>query len=173
MMTADPLVQFIEDLGLSVEEDGMPRIAGRILGLLLVHEGPFRFDELAEQLQVSRGSVSINTRLLEQMGLIERFTLPGDRRDLFRACDDLHGRLLERSLHRLVQRQAMVDRCLERLGEEQPHARNRLHSMNRFYSQAIKNTEAFLATWRQTPANDQSAAHVPVSDELSGAGNRS
>lgn len=154
MTSTDPLAQFIEELGLSVEEDGMPRIAGRILGLLLVHEGPFRFDELADQLQVSRGSVSINTRLLEQMGLIERFTVPGDRRDLFRACEDLHGRLLEKSLRRLAQRQTMVDRCLERLDANHSHARRRLESMKRFYGHAIQSTQAFLEDWRGGTVGD-------------------
>ena len=34
---------FIENMGLSLEADGLPRIAGRIFGLLLVSEGARRW----------------------------------------------------------------------------------------------------------------------------------
>ena len=149
----DPMVQFIEDLGLSVEEDGMPRIAGRILGLLTVEEDPLRFDEIAERLQVSRASVSTNTRLLEQLGFLERFTVRGERRDFFRLTEDIHGRLLEKSLQRLLHRQAMVDRCIEQLTGDRPEAERRLSSMSRFYRLATESTERFIERWRMGDAS--------------------
>ncbi len=67
---------FVERMGLMLEEDGMPRIAGRMFGYLLVHEGPFSLDELAERLQVSKASISTNARLLEQLGMLERISAP-------------------------------------------------------------------------------------------------
>jgi DNA-binding transcriptional regulator GbsR (MarR family) len=51
-------------------------------------------DEMAEQLQVSKASVSANARLLETIGMIERVTKPGDRRDYYAATSpDVHRRL--------------------------------------------------------------------------------
>ena len=41
---------FIENMGLSLEADGLPRIAGRIFGLLLVSEGALSLDDLASEL---------------------------------------------------------------------------------------------------------------------------
>ena len=45
-------------------------------------------DELAEVLMASRGSISTMTRLLMQIGLIERFGMPGVRRAQFRLHHD-------------------------------------------------------------------------------------
>ncbi len=165
MDTLDPLAQFIEDLGLSVEEDGMPRIAGRMLGLLIVQEGPFQFDEIADQLQVSRGSVSTNARLLEQLGMIERFTLPGERRDLFRLSEDIHGRLLEKNLRRLEGRLRVVDRCLERLGEGQGAARERLEDMLRFNRLASESTQRFLDSWRRGDESLDESETLPAKEQ--------
>jgi len=75
---------FIEDVGLLFEESGHPRMAGRILGCLLISEQPhLSSTEIAEMLQASKGSLSTMTRFLLQMGLIERVGLPGRRRDYF------------------------------------------------------------------------------------------
>jgi DNA-binding transcriptional regulator GbsR (MarR family) len=82
-------VAFIERMGLALETDGLPRIAGRIFGLLLVSDDARSLDDLAAELQVSKGSTSTNARLLEQRGLLERVCRPADRRDYYRPRPDL------------------------------------------------------------------------------------
>ena len=75
---------FIEDFGLLFEESGHPRMAGRILGCLLISDQPYLSStEISEILQASKGSLSTMTRFLLQMGLIERVGLAGHRRDYF------------------------------------------------------------------------------------------
>ena len=82
---------FVEEVGLFFEQTGMPRMAGRILGWLLISDPPHQStDELAGGLIASKGSISTNTRLLIQIGLIERLSLPGVRHDYFR-IDRLSG----------------------------------------------------------------------------------
>lgn len=39
--------QFIEQKGMEYQAEGMPRIAGRLIGLMLVEDGPFSFAGLA------------------------------------------------------------------------------------------------------------------------------
>src|SRR5512142_2974957 len=76
---------FVEDVGLFFEQMGYPRMAGRILGWLLICDPPQQSSEqLAQVLLASKGSLSTMTRLLIQIGLIERVALPGERRDYFR-----------------------------------------------------------------------------------------
>src|SRR5690554_5102322 len=75
---------FVERMGLMMEADGMRRIAGRLYGFLLVHDEAYSLDELAERLKVSKASVSTNARFLEQVGILERMSTPGDRRDYYR-----------------------------------------------------------------------------------------
>ena len=76
---------FIEDIGLFFEQMGMPRMAGRILGALLISDPPAQsITDLAEKLKASKSSISIMARLLVEDGLIERVASPVPRRDFYR-----------------------------------------------------------------------------------------
>jgi DNA-binding transcriptional regulator GbsR (MarR family) len=100
---------FIERMGLALEADGLPRIAGRIFGLLLVSEDACSLDDLARELRVSKGSVSTNARMLDQRGVLERISRPGDRRDYYRVPPDLFS-------HTMAQRVARWQRFHEAIG---------------------------------------------------------
>jgi DNA-binding transcriptional regulator GbsR (MarR family) len=100
---------FIERMGLALESDGLPRIAGRIFGLLLVSEDACSLDDLARELRVSKGSVSTNARMLDQRGVLERISRPGDRRDYYRVPPDLFS-------HTMAQRVARWQRFHEAIG---------------------------------------------------------
>src|SRR5579883_1380571 len=79
----ESLARFVEGLGLYFEEFGLPRIGGRLLGLLMVTDRPLALDEIARRLLVSRASVSTNARLVLAARLGERVGIPGDRRDYY------------------------------------------------------------------------------------------
>src|SRR5215208_3077142 len=100
---------FVERMGLALEADGLPRIAGRIFGLLLISENPRSLDDLAAELRVSKGSVSTNARLLEQRGLLEQVCRPADRRDYYAVPPDLF-------VHTMAQRLARWQRFHEAIG---------------------------------------------------------
>lgn len=100
---------FIERMALVLESDGLPRIAGRIFGLLLISEDARSLDDLAAELHVSKGSVSTNARLLEQRGILERICRPADRRDYYRVPPDLFS-------HTMAQRLARWQRFHETIG---------------------------------------------------------
>lgn len=126
--------RFIEAMGLAHEEDRLPRIAGRLVGLLILSPDPVRFDHLAERLRVSRASISTNTRLLENMGVIQRVTRPGDRRDYFQINEE--PGLLLRIADRYRSRQASAEQMKQALP---PNAGSevvfeRLERLIRFYA---------------------------------------
>ena len=76
---------FIEDIGLYFEQLGLPRMAGRILGVLLISDPPAQsITEIREKLNASKSSISIMSRLLLETGLIEKVPSPIPRRDYFR-----------------------------------------------------------------------------------------
>ena len=81
------LSQFIENMGLHYEAYGVPRIGGRLLGLLMISNRPLAAEEMAETLQVSRSSVSTNLRTLLMAELVEKVSLPGDRVDYYVLSD--------------------------------------------------------------------------------------
>jgi DNA-binding transcriptional regulator GbsR (MarR family) len=76
---------FIEDISLFFEQMGMPRMGGRVLGVLLISDPPEQsINYVTEVLQASKSSISTTTRLLTEMGLIERVASPVPRRVYFR-----------------------------------------------------------------------------------------
>lgn len=77
------LTRFIESMGMYFENQGIPRIGGRIMGLLMIAHEPLSADDIARILKVSRASVSTNIRLLTSSGLIEKTVILHDRTTYF------------------------------------------------------------------------------------------
>ena len=77
------LARFIESMGMYFESYGIPRIGGRILGLLMLAHEPLTADDIAKILKVSRASVSTNMRALTASGMLERTALLHDRATYF------------------------------------------------------------------------------------------
>jgi hypothetical protein len=75
---------FIEEMGRFYQSTGMPRIAGRIVALLLCAPDPLCAREIAARLGVAGGSVSTNVRLLLARGAAEEVSYPGDRVTYYR-----------------------------------------------------------------------------------------
>ncbi len=161
--------RFIEGMGLALEEDRLPRIAGRLVGLLIVSPRPQRFDHLAERLRVSRGSISTNTRLLENMGVIERVTRPGDRRDYFR-INEQPGLLL-RIADRFRDRQAMAEemkRALRPGADDGNVVGDRLDRFIRFYAILADSLRALLAEMAEMEENGGNSRSGPPYDDPNG-----
>ncbi len=107
---------FIEYIGQITEAEGLPRIAGRIFGLLLLSPEALSLDEMAEQLTVSRASVSTDARRLGDCGLLERVTRKGDRRDYYRIADTHFISAMERRLAALERLQMVLNAGVELKG---------------------------------------------------------
>lgn len=140
--TPEPISDFIEQFGLVTEADGLPRNAGRIFGFLIVHGGPFSFSELATRLQISRGSVSTNTRLLEDMRVIVRTTRPGDRQDYFRLAPNPYKQFFERLAERSRRTRSLVEETCDALPEGWPDAKARLGDLSDFYRRLAEMSES-------------------------------
>lgn len=147
-----PDERFIERMGLAAEEEGLPRIAGRLMGLVMLEGGPFSFEQLVERLQVSRGSVSTNTRLLEERGVLERTSRPGDRHLYYRVADDPYRAMVTSVLRRKRRMRGIIEDALEELPEERTEERGRLRRMARFHEIVIRNLEATIEEWNEQRA---------------------
>lgn len=102
--------RFVEQMGLILESEHFPRIAGRLLGLIIASDEPRTLDDLAEDLGVSKASISTNARTLADKGIVRRVSLPGDRRDLYAAVADM-------GMYMLQARQAKMQRVRDVLIE--------------------------------------------------------
>ena len=143
----DRTTNLVERFGLRFEEDGLPRIAGRMLGLLVVSAEPRSLDDLAEVLQASKTSVNTNARLLVRMGAVERTTRPGDRRDYYRIVDNLHMRILETRLEQMRTTRDLMSQAADCCPEEDAHVHERLCSFTKFYEDVVTMLESAKARW--------------------------
>jgi DNA-binding transcriptional regulator GbsR (MarR family) len=99
---------FVERAGLLWENDGLPRIAGRIFGLTLLSPKPLALDEIAAALGVSQASVSNDTRLLERLGFLERVGQPGDRKDYYQSSDRSFEHVVAERVRRLEDLERLI-----------------------------------------------------------------
>jgi DNA-binding transcriptional regulator GbsR (MarR family) len=77
--------ELIEHIGRQNEKEGFQPVTARILGLLMVMDKEeYTFDEIVEEMKISKSTVSNSLRNLELRGLIEYTTYPGDRKRYFR-----------------------------------------------------------------------------------------
>jgi len=132
---------FVETLGIIFQNEGLPRIAGRLLGFLIVTDGSRSFSDLVDALQVSKGSVSTNTRLLENLGAIERTSKPGDRQDYFRLAHAPYEQLLERSIERAGRARETLQRESQRFPKSAVQTKQRISDLIFFYDVVVSATE--------------------------------
>jgi DNA-binding MarR family transcriptional regulator len=138
--------RFIEETGLICEEVGLPRMAGRVLGFLLLCDPPHQSAaQIAAALRASAGSISGMTNLLIKARVIERVTFPGDRRCYYRMRP--HGWLaIARERLLLVQRfRDLMNHGLALLPEGAD--RSRLAEVSEFYGLLGELFEQVLERW--------------------------
>ncbi|MDD3636887.1 MAG: hypothetical protein RBR84_06535 [Bacteroidales bacterium] len=81
--------EYIEECGLIMEQSGLTRMVGRIIGYLAVTDKELvSFDEFTEVLQASKSTISTSVKMLTSMNLIKAATLPGDRKTYYRLAPD-------------------------------------------------------------------------------------
>ncbi len=121
---------FVEEVGLMFELVGLPRMAGRIFGWLLISEPVQQSSShLAEILHASKGSISTTTRLLIQIGLIERVSLLGDRRDYFQIKPHAWSQMTEQHISQITAFRKLAERGLDLLKDTPPPLQKRLQEM--------------------------------------------
>ncbi len=68
---------------------GVPRSLGEIYGLLFATSQPLAFQEIADRLGLSKGSISQGLKFLRTIGAIKPVVVAGDRREFFEPVVEL------------------------------------------------------------------------------------
>lgn len=130
-MGAEPdIMEFVEQMGGYFESRSLTRLAGRLLGWLLVCD-PERqsSEELATALAASSGGISTNARMLIQFGFIERLAVVGDRRTYFRLRPNAFAAGERERIRAMAELQDLADVGLRALGDAPPQRSRRLREM--------------------------------------------
>lgn len=152
-MADDVTTRFVEQMGLTCEAYGLSRIAGRLLGLFIIENQPRSLDELAERLAVSKASISTNARFLEQLGILERQSRPGDRRDFYHLGSDPWENMFEVAKRRMGSILQVFDEALQQMPEE-ADTRVNMARWHAFYSFMLDDLDSKLARWRERLSRD-------------------
>jgi DNA-binding transcriptional regulator GbsR (MarR family) len=131
-------------------------MAGRVYGALLVADPPeMSADELASMLKASRGSISTSTRMLELMGLVERLSKLGERRDYFRNRPGAWAASMQLRMNAMSLFLKLAEKGLDVVDSDDPEVLEGLRDMKAFFSFMVTEFPKILEKWEQE--NSQSS----------------
>jgi len=159
---SDAEQQYIERMGLIWENEGLPRIAGRILGFLALQTDALTLDDIAGALQVSKASVSNDARLLERANLVARTSQPGDRRDYYAIAPDMPVRVIAQKLADLERLSAVMSAARD-LPDTPVLVRERLGAFGEFHRRVIASLQELIATM---PRDSSLPPYRPIIENL-------
>jgi hypothetical protein len=176
----DPRMErFIEHVGRLAEGAGLPLIAGRVLGVLLITARPLDAAEIAERLKISQASAAAIGRLLESVDLIRRGDTLGKQSTEWRVQSDSCSSLLILWIRRMRNTQKAA-RTISNAATPAMVDPRYLARIERFCGCAILEAERVLSSWErdipystgrrsQRPGTPATAANSEVIDQCAAA----
>jgi biotin operon repressor len=140
--------RFVEAMGLLYERQGVARIGGRMLGLLLITDGPLAAERIAELLKVSRASVSTNIRIFTHTGICEHVSVPARREHYYAMREDAFARHLETSIGTIRTLANILREGLDAVTPGYAAARSRMQEARAYCEFIEKEIAATIARWR-------------------------
>lgn len=149
----------IEDFGNGYVKFGHSELMGRVVGLLLCSDEPMTADEMSERLQTSKSPVNQIARRLEELALIRRVWVKGDRKHYYQIADDVflqagsnlsrlfeeNLRIAEKHLRDLLKKYATTNK--EEKNKLRPFC-ERLIVMREFHLREIESYRRFIEEWK-------------------------
>jgi DNA-binding transcriptional regulator GbsR (MarR family) len=143
--------EFIDLWGQMAEHWGINRTMAQIHALLMISAAPITADQIMEELQISRGNVSMNLRDLINWGIVRRTSVPGDRRDFFVTEADVwtmfHEIFRERKKRELDPVLARLEECLMHAGRRPAGAEERAN--HEAYVKRVTELRDFFGTFNR------------------------
>ncbi|GIG92498.1 GbsR/MarR family transcriptional regulator [Plantactinospora endophytica] len=141
--------RFVEQFALSFSEVGVPRMAARVLGALMVADEPgLTAGEIAERLGVSAAAISGALRYLLHVNLVLREPVPNSRRDRYHAPDDIwYTAAVQSGVYRKLG--DMMHQGVLAVGDDSP-AGIRLADMRDFLFFVQDEMGALIDRWNET-----------------------
>jgi DNA-binding transcriptional regulator GbsR (MarR family) len=111
------LLEWVEQVAMFLAADGVPPIAGRILGWLMVCDPPEQSAaQIAEAIGASRASLTTNLRVLLTMGFMTKRTRPGERTAYYRLAEGAWEAVVRRQIAALASFREVAAAGLDLLG---------------------------------------------------------
>ena len=102
----------IEKVNKFCREFGLNNIMAQLYAILYFSKKPLSLDDMVERLKISKGSASVNIRILERDDIVRRIWVKGSRKDYYEAEIDISKVMIERIKSMASRRIAEVDDML-------------------------------------------------------------
>ena len=138
----------LEGLGQLADYFGYNKVMGKMYGALLLSPEAMSLDDIMAHLDVSKASVSMNMRMLENMGMVREVWVRGDRRKFYEAEADLWTILTNvlgsRELRDVNQALNVLENNINDLRESAAAMSAEEQRLAMFYIQRIDNMKDFF-----------------------------
>ena len=154
-MSKDQIIQqLINSYSDAYQNLGYSSLMGKIVALLLSEPEPLSLDEISESLTMSKGPDLQICRKLKDHRLIEKVWVPGERKDYYKAADDIFGQAFSNYANSMKRNLSIAEKCKAELDalslndEQTEHLSSRMHEMAEFYQAMAEHNKAFIEEWR-------------------------
>ncbi|HVO44561.1 MAG TPA: ArsR family transcriptional regulator [Aggregatilineales bacterium] len=138
----------LEGMGQLGDYFGYNKVMGKMFGALLLSPTPMSLDDLMNHLEVSKASVSMNMRMLENMGMVREVWVRGDRRKYYEAESDFWKILTNvfgsRELRDVNQALEVLEANIENLRQTAPSMTSDDQKLASFYVERIDQMKDFF-----------------------------
>ena len=153
----------VEDFGIGYVKFGHSELMGRLVGLLMCEAGPISIDEICKALKVTKTPVNQICRRLEELKLIRRIRVSGERKYHYQISADVFlqagvnlSRLFEDNVHMAENNlQPLLSKYLEATGSEKARLKlicERLIVMREFHARELESYKNFIEEWKHEKA---------------------
>lgn len=123
MADLEARLAWVERVAGYLANDGMPPIAGRVLGWLMICEPAEQSAaEIASAISASRASLTNNLRLVVAAGFVTKHGRAGERTAYYRINDDAWGAVVRAQVASIATFQAIAQDGITLVGEESQRA---------------------------------------------------
>jgi DNA-binding transcriptional regulator GbsR (MarR family) len=138
----------VSGLGRLARFFGFSEVMGRLYGTLLLSPEPLSLDDLAESLQISKGSVSMNMRALERWGMAQEVWMRGERKKYYEAEPDLwqviRNVVSGRERREVQMALEVLDESVDKLKAADDELTPEERELAQFYLQRLDDLQAFF-----------------------------
>lgn len=139
---------------------GYSSLMGKIVALLIISPRALSLDELSERLEMSKGPVSQISRRLVEHKLIEKVWVPGDRKDYYRATEDIFGQAFRNYMKSMMYNRQIAEKFLDVSAlsgdPDVQFIHERMTEMQEFYTTMHQFNNEFLSHWREKRLQEKS-----------------
>lgn len=142
--------ELIEQIGRENEREGFQPVPARILGLLMVMDKEeYTFEEIVDEMQISKSSASTALKNLEIRGIIEYITYPGDRKRYFRFVSGEIDGLINEMENKLKRNLIIINQIIDLKKDPNSRNSNFLRTISKGMEFFIKNLDELKVAYRK------------------------